>query len=74
MWHWPYFKRNPQNYIIGMLYICCLMTNNQYEQAEKILSKLNILPFEVAKGGHSLYKKIKLMLALQLLQEKNKWK
>lgn len=57
-----------------MLYICCLMTNNQYEQAEKILSKLNILPFEVAKGGHSLYKKIKLMLALQLLQEKNKWK
>ena len=66
----PYFKRNPQNYIIGMLYIRCLVANNQYEQAEKILSKLNILPYEGAKGGHLLYEKIKLMLALQLLQEK----
>lgn len=66
----PYFKKAPRNYIMGMLYVRCLMANNQYKQAENILSRLDILPFEGARDGHLLYQKIKLMLALQLLQKK----
>lgn len=65
----PYFKREPDNYITGMLYVRCLMANDQYSQAERILNQLHILPYEGARRGHLLFKQIKLMLALQQLQK-----
>lgn len=66
----PYFKKDPQNYIAGMLYAHCLMQNAQYPAAEKILDHIHILPFEGATDGHLLYEQVKLMLALQLVQQK----
>lgn len=66
----PYFKRDPQNYIVGLLYAHCLMLNDQYTSAEKILGNIHVLPFEGATQGHLLYKQDKLMIALQLLQQK----
>lgn len=66
----PYFKKSPENYIAGMLYVRCLMRNDQYPDAEKILDNIHVLPYEGATDGHLLYKQVKLMLALQLLQRK----
>jgi hypothetical protein len=65
----PYYKNNPENYIIGMLYIQCLMSNNRYDDAEKILNDIHILPFEGSTKGHRLYEQVKLMLALKQLQK-----
>ncbi|HEX5555365.1 MAG TPA: DUF5107 domain-containing protein [Chitinophagaceae bacterium] len=64
----PYYKEDRDNYIAGMLYTRCLILNNQYTAAEKVLNNLHILPYEGATDGHRLYKQVKLMLALQLLQ------
>ncbi len=66
----PYYKGNPENYIAGMLYTRCLIFNNEYLDAEKVMDKIHILPFEGATGGHRMYKQIKLMIALQLLERK----
>ncbi|MGH2643863.1 MAG: tetratricopeptide repeat protein, partial [Chitinophagaceae bacterium] len=66
----PYFEKDNQNYIIGMLYAHCLMLNNKYIDAEKILDHIHILPFEGATQGNLLFRQDKLMLALQLLQDK----
>jgi Tfp pilus assembly protein PilF len=63
-----YYKSHPDNYIIGMLYTRALLSNDQYETAEKVLSKINILPFEGATNGHNLYRETKLMLALNALK------
>lgn len=65
----PYFKIHPNNYIIGMLYVRCLMLNDQYEAAEKILGKVHILPYEGALDGRKLYRETKLMLALNALKK-----
>ncbi len=67
----PYFNREPDNYIVGMLYVRCLMSDDQYSKAEKILSSIHILPYEGARNGHRLFKQIKLMLALQQLQKRH---
>jgi hypothetical protein len=67
----PYYKKDTDNYITGMLYARCLMLNDQYKDAEKVLGSIHILPYEGAKNGHKLYKQIKLMLALQLLKHRN---
>jgi Tfp pilus assembly protein PilF len=51
-----YYKSHSDNYIIGMLYTRALISNNKYEDAEKVLSKINILPYEGATNGHNLYR------------------
>lgn len=63
-----YFKTHRDNYIIGMLYVNTLMRNNRYKDAEKVLSDINILPYEGATSSRKLYKQIKLMLALEALK------
>jgi predicted Zn-dependent protease len=65
-----YYRKNPSNYIMGLLCAKALVLNEKYSQADKILSEINIIPFEGATEGHVLYRKIKLMLALNELKEK----
>lgn len=67
----PYYKRDPANYVVGMLYIRCLMANNKYRDAEKVLGTIHVLPFEGAVDGRRYYEKTKLMLALGLLQDRH---
>ena len=55
----------------GLLYTRCLMLNNNYTAAEKILDHINILPYEGADGAHKLYVRTKLNLALQSLKNRN---
>ncbi|MEO9022950.1 MAG: DUF5107 domain-containing protein [Ginsengibacter sp.] len=65
-----YYKVHPENYIIGMLYTRALIVNNKFDAAEKVLAKINILPFEGATSGHNLYKETKLMLSLEALKKR----
>lgn len=64
----PFYKAHNDNYITGMLYARCLMANNRYDAAEKVLSQLQVLPYEGAKDGHKLYEQTKLMLAIELIK------
>ncbi len=67
----PFFQKNQQNYIIGMLYAKSLILNQRYLEANVLLAKLNIIPFEGATQGHELYREVKINLALIELNKKD---
>ena len=67
----PYYKKDPGNYMAGLLDARCLTLNNNYTAAEKILDHINILPYEGADGAHKLYVRTKLNLAIQFLKVRN---
>jgi predicted Zn-dependent protease len=66
-----YQNRFPANYIIGMLYARTLMSNKRYNEANKLLKSIQILPNEGATDGRQLYKEAQLMLALDEMKKKN---
>lgn len=67
----PFYKSHPDNYIIGMLYAKTLLLNKRYGECGKLLSHINILPFEGATIGRELYRETELMQAVQKLDAKN---
>ena len=67
----PFYKAHPEQYIMGMLYAKTLMLNKKYKEADAVLTKLNIIPFEGATEGKGLYREAKLMMALQEMQKSN---
>lgn len=67
----PFYKSHPAQYIMGMLYAKTLMLNKKYKDADAVLSKLNIIPFEGATEGRILYREAKLMMALEEMQKHN---
>ena len=64
-----FYKAHSQQYIIGMLYAKTLLLNNQYEAADKLLTGLQIIPFEGSTQGHELYRQSKLMQALEAIEK-----
>ncbi|MBX2922081.1 MAG: DUF5107 domain-containing protein [Chitinophagaceae bacterium] len=70
----PFCKANPGHYIMGMLYAKSLLLNQKYEEADRELSKLNIIPFEGATEGRALYREAKLMQAVAALSAKKNTK
>ncbi|HEY0272441.1 MAG TPA: DUF5107 domain-containing protein, partial [Chitinophaga sp.] len=67
----PFYKAHPDQYIMGMLYAKTLLLTKQYKAADGLLSKLNIIPFEGATEGRSLYREAKLMQASEALHQKD---
>ncbi|UOE51864.1 DUF5107 domain-containing protein [Mucilaginibacter sp. SMC90] len=67
----PFYKSHPDNYIIGMLYAKTLLLNKRYSECGKLLSRIDILPFEGATIGRELYRETELMQAVQKLDAKN---
>lgn len=67
----PFYKSHRDNYIIGMLYAKTLLLNKRYSECGKLLSHINILPFEGATVGRELYRETELMQAVQKLDAKN---
>ena len=80
-----YYKSHPGQYIMGMLYAKTLLLNKQYETCNKLLSSLNIIPFEGATASRDYYRETQLMLALsgmaqqryrqvlQFVEKANEW-
>ncbi|WP_017497328.1 DUF5107 domain-containing protein [Flavobacterium sp. WG21] len=66
----PFYKKHPQNYLMGMLYAKTLLLNKKYAAADTFLTQLEILPFEGATAGRQLYHEAKLMQALAEIKNK----
>jgi hypothetical protein len=66
-----YYRQNPSDYIMGMLYAKTLLFNKKYAETDKVLAQLNIIPFEGATDGRELYREAKLMQAVQALKQKS---
>jgi tetratricopeptide (TPR) repeat protein len=66
-----FFSVHPDNYIMGMLYAKTLLLNQQFAAADKVLGRLDVIPFEGATSGHELYREAKLMQAVQQMKQKN---
>ena len=66
-----FYRTQPKNFIMGMLYAKTLNLNRNYIAADKILTGINIIPYEGATDGHELYREAKLMQAAQLIQKNN---
>jgi len=67
----PFYKKNPENLVMGSLYAKTLLLNGKYREADALLSGLNIIPTEGATEGHELYREAKLMQAVQMISKKN---
>jgi tetratricopeptide (TPR) repeat protein len=65
------YKAFPQSYVLGMLYARTLILNKKYAEADKLLSKIEVLPNEGATLGRQLYREAKLMMALQNITSGN---
>lgn len=66
----PFYKRNPDNYIMGMLYAKTLLLNKKYAAGDALLTRINIIPFEGATDGRGLYHEAKLMQAVDQIKMK----
>jgi tetratricopeptide (TPR) repeat protein len=65
----PFYLAHPKQYIMGMLFARTLIFNNQYEAADKLLTGLQIIPFEGSTQGHELFRQAKLMQALEAIEK-----
>lgn len=65
-----FYKKHPENYLMGMLYAKTLLLNKKYAAADAFLTKLEILPFEGATIGRQLYHEAKLMQAVAEIKNK----
>jgi len=61
----PYYQSHPGDYVMGMLQAKTLLLNHKFKEADQILSKIKVIPFEGSTDGRQLYKESKLMLALE---------
>ncbi len=68
----PYSKAHPDDYIVGLLYTKALLFNNKLNEADKVLSKLNVLPFEGATESRELFREIKLKKAIDAMRKKDR--
>lgn len=59
----PYYKAHPDNFHIGDIYVKALIAEGRYEEADKVLRDIRILPFEGQGGSHVMYRDVKLHLA-----------
>jgi len=63
----PFYSSHKQHFLTASLYIRTLTYQKKYNEAEKILNVIHILPFEGETGGRLIYREIKMMLAVQAL-------
>jgi hypothetical protein len=65
------YKTFPENYVLGMLYARTLILNKKYADADRLLSKIEVLPNEGATIGRQLYREAKLMMAIENMKTGN---
>ena len=59
----PYCRKNRENFRIHDTYLQALVKSGKYVEAERILERITILPFEGQSGSHVMYRDVKLHLA-----------
>ena len=63
------YRRFPDSYVIGMDYAQALFHREQYEEAAQVLRSLQILPYEGASEGRTVFEQVYLRWALQQIQQ-----
>ena len=66
----PFYSKHKDNFHVGDAYVKALIADKQYTKADKVLSSMEILPFEGMSGSHKMYRDIKLALAKQCIDKK----
>lgn len=66
----PYYNANKQNFHVASVYIKALMDSKNYAMADKVMTAMEVLPFEGQFETHNLYHDIKMALAQQCLDKK----
>lgn len=64
-----FYISHSDNYLMGIDYTKALILNKKYKQADVVLQKLNIIPFEGSIIGREMYRESKLMQALDLIKQ-----
>lgn len=64
------YKKFPGNYNLGLNYAGSLLHNNMYSKCLKILSDINILPFEGASESRKIYEQAHISLSLQHINKR----
>lgn len=59
----PYYAAHPNQVRVGDALVEAYMQTKQYKKAEKIIDRIEILPFEGLRSSHEKYRRIKLNLA-----------
>ncbi len=67
-----YYARFPANYILGLTLAKALVAGGGFAEADALLARVQVLPYEGARDGHVLYRQAKLMLAVESMGAK-KW-
>lgn len=62
-----YYKAHSDNYQVGMTLARLYLMVQKFEDAEKVLEDIHVLPYEGAREGRVLYQAVKLNLALDYL-------
>ncbi|CAN5542122.1 DUF5107 domain-containing protein [soil metagenome] len=65
------YKKFKNNYVIGMDYAQALLNNKKYDQSISLLNKLQVLPYEGAGEGRSIYEQAYLLSALEDIRKGN---
>lgn len=60
-----YAAAAPGNYVLGMLHARTLLRTGRAADADTLLRRLEVLPFEGATEGRTLYREAQLMLAVE---------
>lgn len=62
---------SPDNYMLGLTNARALLEAGMVEQADSLLGRLRVLPYEGAADGHALYREVKLLRAVRALRAGN---
>jgi beta-glucanase (GH16 family) len=67
------FKKrgNQENFIMDMLLAKTLLLNKKYKECDKLLSSMEVIPFEGSTDGRALYWEAKMMQAVAAINNKN---
>jgi beta-glucanase (GH16 family) len=67
------FKKSSsqENFIMDMLLAKSLLLNKKYKECDKLLSSMEVIPFEGSTDGRTLYWEAKMMQGVAALKDKN---
>ncbi len=65
------YQQFPDHYVIGMDYAQALLNQGQYEACINLLQKIQVLPYEGASEGRSIYERAHLLRSVAQIQQKN---
>lgn len=64
-----YYGRIPASYILGLTLVRAQMAAGHHAAAERILDRIEIIPYEGSAEGHALYREAKLLLAVDAMRD-----